>query len=179
MSNLAVFKPNRQKRGAWSLPLVTLILLLVCLMAWQPLAANEDLFPSPGRAQADADYAASRYEQALAGYEAWVRHNPQDQEAWFRLGNLYTQLVRPMEALQAYRKAQILKPEDGRAWHNMGMLYLRLATESYDNLRRNVPADDPLVGYSEQVLSGILDIISLRLQNNPPKPLKPLIPELK
>ncbi|MEO5343298.1 MAG: tetratricopeptide repeat protein [Gammaproteobacteria bacterium SHHR-1] len=170
MSHLAVFKSNRQKRWAWSWPLAALILLLFC----QPLTANEDLFPGPGRAQADADYAAGRYEQARSGYETWLEHNPRDHEAWFRLGNLYTQLVQPMDALTAYRKAQLLKPEDGRAWHNMGMLYLRLALESYDNLRRNVPADDPLVPYAEQVLGGILDLVGQRLQPSEGPTLKPL-----
>jgi cytochrome c-type biogenesis protein CcmH/NrfG len=139
-----------------------------------PLAANEDLFYS--RAQADADYAAARHEAALIGYEQWVKQQPRDAEAWFRLGNLYTQQLRPMDALTAYRKAQLLKPEDGRAWHNMGMLYLRLAVESYDNLRREVPANDPLVPYAERVLSGILDLIALRLQDAPPPALKPLAP---
>ena len=148
-------------------------MLLFCLAP--PLAANEDLFFS--RSQADVDYAAGRYQEAATAYELWLKQRPDDQEGWFRLGNAYNQLVRPMEALVAYRRAQQLNPKDGRAWHNMGMLYLRLAIESYDNLRRNVPKDDPLVPYSEKVLSGILDLVSLRLQAEAAPPLKELAPK--
>ncbi len=131
------------------------------------------------RDKIDADYTAGDWVPALLGYQAWVKDHPDDEEAWFRLGNLQVQAVRPMEALVAYRRAQKLKPDDARAWHNMGMLYLRLAIESYDNLRRNVPPDDPLVPYSERVLSGILDLVSLRMQQESLTPLKPLVPQKK
>jgi tetratricopeptide (TPR) repeat protein len=147
---------------------------LVCMVLMASLWANEDLFVS--RSQADRDYAANRYAQAAAGYAQWLQSNAGDQEAWFRLGNSYHQLLRPMDALVAYRRAQLLKPEDARPWHNMGMLYLRLAIESYDNLRRNAPRDDPLVPYAEKVLSGILDLVSLRLQQGGVSPLKELAP---
>ncbi len=154
-----------------------LLPLLLVLALPMPLVAFDEFITGGDRTQADADYAANRYEQAQIGYERWLEHNPRDAEAWFRLGNLYTQRVRPMDALVAYRKAQMLRPEDGRAWHNMGMLYLRLATESYDNLRRNVPPDDPLVPYSEKVLSGILDLIAVRINGGELSPLKPLAPK--
>jgi tetratricopeptide (TPR) repeat protein len=149
-------------------------LLLGVLLA-QPLAAQEDLIIS--RSAADGDYAAGRFAEAAKGYEIWLKQRPNDEEGWFRLGNSYNELLRPMEALVAYRRAQQLKPQDGRPWHNMGMLYLRLAIESYDNLRRNVPKNDPLVPYSEKVLSGILDLISLRLQKDRAPPLKDLAPK--
>lgn len=149
--------------------------LLLGLLLALPLAAHEDLIIS--RAEADRDYSAGRFNEAAKGYEAWLKRRPDDQEGWFRLGNSYNELTRPMEALVAYRRAQQLNPKDGRSWHNMGMLYLRLAVESYDNLRRNVPKEDPLVPYSEKVLSGILDLISLRLQKDNAPPLKDLAPK--
>lgn len=129
------------------------------------------------RAKADAAYDANDYETALLGYEQWIKEHKDDQEVWFRLGNLYTQIFRPMDALVAFRKAQLLKPQDPRPWNNMGMLYLRLAIESYDNLRRNVPGEDPLVPYAERVMSSILDLVSIRMQDKPLTPLKPLMPE--
>lgn len=144
-----------------------------------PQLADKPSAPAQSRSEIDAAYDANDYETAVLGYEKWVKEHKDDQEAWFRLGNLYTQILKPMDALLAFRKAQILKPEDARAWNNMGMLYLRLAIESYDNLRRNVPAKDPLVPYAERVMSGILDLVSIRMQDKPLTPLKPLVPEQK
>lgn len=166
-------------------------LFALCLVLPPAQAEENELFlpqlnESPStqepldRAKLDAAYDANDYETAVIGYEKWVKEHKEDQEdqeVWFRLGNLYTQIFRPMDALVAYRKAQILKPDDPRPWNNMGMLYLRLAIESYDNLRRNVPSQDPLVPYAERVMSGILDLVSIRMQDKPLQPLKPLAPE--
>lgn len=128
------------------------------------------------RAAADAAYVAENNEVAARGYEEWVRSHPEDAEAWFRLGNLYSKAVRPMDALAAYRAAQKLNPADSRAWHNMGMLHLRMAVESYDGLRRNAAAEDPLVPYADRVLSRILEVIALRIEGGNLKPLKELVP---
>lgn len=166
------------------------LLLALCLgLALAPAQADENELFLPqladqskaqeplDRTKLDAAYDANDHETAVIGYEKWVKQHKDDQEVWFRLGNLYTQILRPMDALVAFRKAQLLKPEDPRPWNNMGMLYLRLAVESYDNLRRNVPAQDPLVPYAERVMSGILDLVSIRMQDKPLAPLKPLVPE--
>lgn len=167
------------------------LISLLCLSLTCPIqAADNELFlpqltENPdhqasiqaSRTQADAAYEANDYEKAVLGYEQWIKDHKDDQEVWFRLGNLYTQIFRPMDALVAFRKAQLLKPQDPRPWNNMGMLYLRLAIESYDNLRRNVPGEDPLVPYAERVMSSILDLVSIRMQDKPLTPLKPLMPE--
>jgi tetratricopeptide (TPR) repeat protein len=168
-------------------PALSLLLCLGLGLGLSPVQADDNELFLPqlaekpaeplNRSDIDAAYDADDYETAVLGYEQWVKEHRDDQEVWFRLGNLYTQILRPMDALLAFRKAQILKPEDPRPWNNMGMLYLRLAIESYDNLRRNVPAQDPLVPYAERVMSGILDLVSIRMQDKPIAPLKPLVPE--
>ncbi len=154
-------------------PTLFLLGMIVVMLISGPVAAIDELFMTRGKA--DAAYDAGRYSEAVDEYEQWVKTNNNDYEAWYRLGNAYSKLVRPMEALAAYRNAQKIKPDDPRAWHNMGMLYLRMAVESYDGLRRNVAKDDPLAAYSEKVLSGILELISLRLQGGG-DPLKELAP---
>ena len=154
--------------------IIFLVLVILSLLAGPAMAVDE-LFMT--RSKADAAYDSGRYGEAADEYEQWLKNNKNDHEAWYRLGNAYSKLIRPVAALSAYRKAQKIKPEDPRPWHNMGMLYMRMAVESYDGLRRNVPKDDPLVPYSEKVLSGILELISIRLQggSDPLKELAPLV----
>ena len=142
-----------------------LVVLLFGLIAVGNAAAEG----TESRKQADADYAADRYEAAAAKYEKWVETHPKDHEAWFRLGNAYNNLIQPMKALAAWRAAQKLKPKDPRAWHNMGLLYLRMAVESYDNLRRNVPKNDPMVPFSQHAINSILNLISYRALKEPRK----------
>ena len=151
------------------------LLLLTMFLTAAPVLAIDELFMN--RSKADAAYDSGRYGEAADEYEQWLKNNKRDHEAWFRLGNAYSKLIRPMEALAAYRKAQKIKPDDPRPWHNMGMLYMRMAVESYDGLRRNVSKNDPLVPYSEKVLSGILELISIRLQGDTDslKELAPLV----
>lgn len=134
----------------------SLLLILMLGSIAIDVTATEKL---ASRSQADADYKAERYKSAAAHYEKWVETHPKDHEAWFRLGNSYNSLVRPLEALAAWRTAQKLKPEDPRAWHNMGLLYLRMAVESYDNLRRHVPKKDPLAKFSNRAINDILVLI--------------------
>lgn len=55
--------------------------------------------------------------------EARVARDPQDLEAWIRLGNLNYDMGRPSEAIRAYEKALALKPGDPDVITDMGTMY--------------------------------------------------------
>lgn len=55
--------------------------------------------------------------------EERVRKNPNDLDAWVRLGNLYFDSGKPAYAINAYEQALILKPDNPDVLTDMGIMY--------------------------------------------------------
>ncbi|NOX37510.1 MAG: tetratricopeptide repeat protein [Calditrichaeota bacterium] len=73
-------------------------------------------------------YNLKDYERALQYYQEVLRLDPQfpTAEFYLQLGNTYTTLEKPVEALKAYRKAAELKPDMASAYNNMGSTLVTL-----------------------------------------------------
>ena len=66
------------------------------------------------------------YQEALAAFEAALRHQPDFPEAHNNRGNVLRRLQRYEEALAAYEKAIALRPEFAEAHHNEGIIFAHL-----------------------------------------------------
>jgi hypothetical protein len=80
----------------------------------------------------------------LAHCRQWTQAEPGDFFAWYLLGATYGELGRHREAIEAYRKALLLKPDYPHAWNNLALSYAQLgnrsaAMEALKELRRYDP----------------------------------------
>lgn len=76
----------------------------------QSLTLQFDM-PSPQVAQGKALEQQGQWNQALSAYLAAVKDNPQNAEAWWRMGNIYYRLRYKDYAVQCFEKVIQLKPE--------------------------------------------------------------------
>lgn len=56
----------------------------------------------------------------------WTKSEPENADAWFSLGNVYSGLTRYNDAINAYRQALSIDPEHAGAWNNLGIAYAKL-----------------------------------------------------
>ncbi len=66
--------------------------------------------------------------QQLRQVSTWqqqVADNPQDADAWARLGNAYFDMDRYEDAISAYKKHLELKPDNANVWTDMGIMLRR------------------------------------------------------
>jgi tetratricopeptide (TPR) repeat protein len=57
-------------------------------------------------------------------YQRQINKHPEDEKAWFQLGNVYQDGFQDYaQAKEAYLKAIDLKPDDHEAWNNLGNVY--------------------------------------------------------
>jgi Flp pilus assembly protein TadD len=61
--------------------------------------------------------------EMLAWCFKWTKCEPENAEAWFRLGWIYDELNRYEDAIGAYRQALRINPEHADAWSNLGVTY--------------------------------------------------------
>jgi len=80
-------------------------------------------------------YDAANWPNAEVHYLKLTQALPLDAEPWFRLGNVYTRMERPADAINAYREALIRNPKSTRTWHNLGIVQLRQATRTFVQLQ--------------------------------------------
>jgi hypothetical protein len=66
----------------------------------------------------------------LAHCRQWTQSEPGDFFAWYLLGATYGELGRHREAIEAYRKALLLKPDYPHAWNNLAISYAQLGNRS-------------------------------------------------
>ncbi|HEY4092281.1 MAG TPA: tetratricopeptide repeat protein [Luteibacter sp.] len=72
-------------------------------------------------------YAAGDMRQAADLYQAIVEAQPDDADAWFRLGNARFRLQQPDEAVLAYGHAIQIRPADPQVQYNLGVVRLKQA----------------------------------------------------
>ncbi|MCF8079797.1 MAG: tetratricopeptide repeat protein [Desulfobacterales bacterium] len=70
------------------------------------------------------DEARQRKEQ-IVQLETLTEQNPQDAEAWTRLGHAYFDDDHPEKAIAAYRKSLAIRPGNADVWTDLGVMYRR------------------------------------------------------
>ena len=61
----------------------------------------------------------------IARLEQLTRQNPQDAEAWTRLGHAFFDTNQPTKAITAYRNALSVQPNNADVWTDLGVMYRR------------------------------------------------------
>jgi hypothetical protein len=91
------------------------------------------------RREADAAYRARNFGEAQAAFERLVALDPDDAQAWLRLGNLHQQAGRDAQAMDAYRSASRVvadgEPETlarAKALLNIALLGIQAASRAID-----------------------------------------------
>jgi cytochrome c-type biogenesis protein CcmH/NrfG len=64
-------------------------------------------------------------QQQIAKLEELTQQNPQDIEAWTRLGHAYFDSNQPAKAIAAYQNSLRLRPENADVWTDLGVMYRR------------------------------------------------------
>ncbi len=105
-------------------------------------------------------YDAGNWINAEQHYLALTEQLPRDPEPWFRLGNVYTRLNRPNEAIQAYQESLARNPDSSKTWHNLGIVQLKQATNTFLQLQQYSEPGDPLnrrAGFVVNAMSQIME----------------------
>ncbi len=68
---------------------------------------------------------ARQRKQQIAQLEQLTQKNPQDAEAWTRLGHTYFDDNQPAKAITAYNHALKLHPDNADVWTDLGVMYRR------------------------------------------------------
>jgi Tfp pilus assembly protein PilF len=84
---------------------------------------------------------------SLAFFEEATRREPQEPDAWFRLGLCQEKCGKPKQSRESYLKAISLRPGFGLALNNLGAVYNGLGKydAAIDVLERAVKSDDKLL----------------------------------
>ena len=93
--------------------------------------------------------AASAYEkgdmtQALYRYQELLRDLPDDENLWFRLGNIYARLDQPQDAIDAYRHVLQQDSSNAKAWHNLGVMLMHQAQGAFTQSAQAARHDEAL-----------------------------------
>ena len=86
--------------------------------------------------------------EAIAQLEGAVTSQPNDYQAWIRLGHLYFDTHQPEKAIQAYTRSIELHPPDANLLTDLGVMYRNTeqkekAIESFDRARQLDPQHEP------------------------------------
>jgi cytochrome c-type biogenesis protein CcmH/NrfG len=68
---------------------------------------------------------ARQQQEQIAQLEELTERNPQDTEAWTRLGHAYFDSNQPAKAVTAYENSLRLQPENPDVWTDLGVMYRR------------------------------------------------------
>ena len=80
---------------------------------------------APQGTQTQSPVATAPQAGVIAALEEKVTANPQDAEAWARLGHGYFDSDDPANAIRAYKKSLELKPDNADVLTDMGVMYRR------------------------------------------------------
>ena len=121
--------------------------------------------------QASAAYEQGDMAQALAHYRGLVQALPNDENAWFRLGNVYARLDQPQEAIDAYRHVLSRDSTHAKAWHNMGVMLARQAQAAFAESAQSAGRDTALRSASAEMaerLSALNQVVASPVVAKPP-----------
>lgn len=149
-----------KKRVRWS-PLLLVVLLAGCSFnatKEQNRSTSLDQLSSL-RQKAEILYANKQYSKALGAYLELEKTIDNDAEIQFRLGNVYSKLHQPDQAIESYRKALLLNPRMSKAWHNMGVIQLRQSANTWVQMVSEISPDDPLLPKAVHFSREILEVL--------------------
>jgi len=147
------------------LRIITLLAFSVCMsacniQATKPVQESGDLKDvATTQQRAKLAYDAGNWSNAEIHYLKLTRQIPGDAEPWFRLGNVYTRLNRPDDAIKAYQEAIVRNPKNTKTWHNLGIVQLRQATSTFVQLQQYSDPDDPLGERARYVVNAMSQIM--------------------
>lgn len=81
--------------------------------------------PQTGVSRTGVPAATPPQAEVIAALEKEVTDNPQDADAWARLGHGYFDANDPTNAIRAYKKSLELKPDNANVLTDMGVMYRR------------------------------------------------------
>lgn len=125
------------QRSSKNQPIIYCLIFVIGFLsgvAFSVYKGNIGNFSTPGQpggqAQSQAGGHNEETHQAILGLEAEVTKNPQNYEAWTRLGNLYYDTQQPDKAIAAYTKSLELHKGDANIITDLGVMY-RLANQPH------------------------------------------------
>jgi Flp pilus assembly protein TadD len=152
----------------------TLAALLLCaglagcgMMESRPDTGGEEFLKMQREAQAAFDSGENARAEAL--YKGLLRANPNDSEAWFRLGNLYARTDNAEQAVDAYLRCLSINGNDARAWHNLGVVRLRQAWASLLRANTLTAPPEPINAMSAEMIRA-LEKVPYLSDGKPAKP---------
>jgi Flp pilus assembly protein TadD len=110
-------------------------------------------------ADAAAAYTRQDWTAAERLFATLTIAQPENTEAWFRLGNIYARTARHERAARAYDEALAHDPRHTRAWHNLGVVRMRLAALAFARLTESAAPDDPLRAHGELLGAGLTRLL--------------------
>lgn len=112
-----------------------LVLALICLVVGFIAGTVYSIYKAPAEAPGRATQVAydgtgiDSYtlpkQQELAALEKEVATNPENQNAWMALGNLYFDTHKYSQAIKAYTTYLELNPDNADVWTDLGVMYRR------------------------------------------------------
>jgi cytochrome c-type biogenesis protein CcmH/NrfG len=88
-----------------------------------------------------------------------TRAQPDDPDAWFRLGNYYAEQDQLEKAEQAYREA-LQRSNHTAALHNLGLVQIRMGVRALQDAARQLPPQDPVHAETREFLRMVLETAS-------------------
>ncbi len=143
-------KPAQQ--GPKNQLIVYCIIFLIGFLSGVAFSVYKGNILSPGThtgaEQAQSQTHNEEMHQAILNLEAEVTANPQNYQAWSRLGNLYYDTHQPEKAIAAYTKSLELHKGDANIITDLGVMYRQAnqpqkAIEMFDRAMREDPTHLP------------------------------------
>ncbi|MCG8325406.1 MAG: tetratricopeptide repeat protein [Thiotrichales bacterium] len=149
----------------YALRLTGLMIVVLCVsgcpaQSTKPDADSTDLKDiATTQQRAKLAYDAGNWENAVTHYQKLTKMLPTDAEPWFRLGNVYSRMNRPNEAIRAYQESILRNPDNSKTWHNLGIVQLRQATNTFVHLQQHSDPSDPLNQRASYVVNAMSQIM--------------------
>lgn len=87
--------------------------------------------------EAQAAYASNNLTQAQTDYLALTKALPNEEDNWFRLGNIYARSGQLEQAVNAYRHVLKHDAEHAKAWHNLGVVLMQQSQAAFLESAKN------------------------------------------
>jgi cytochrome c-type biogenesis protein CcmH/NrfG len=69
---------------------------------------------------------SAQQKDLINALELKLAQNPDDQDSWAQLGNVYFDANNPQKAIDAYKKYNELNPNNPNVWTDLGVMYRRI-----------------------------------------------------
>ncbi len=103
---------------------------LLILLAAMSLGA---MSATPDKSQCDSLYSAHLYDKALAGYEALLKHDAQNPDLLYNVGNCHYRLKHLPQAILYYERAARLNPSDDDVRYNLTLARAQTEDKFYSS----------------------------------------------